>query len=312
MQETYDLIILGAGPAGLSAAVYSIRFGLNIKIIARDMGMMSEASEVENYLGIFPTSGMALAEKFQKHAADLGANIDYEDADSITKDKKTNIFTVKTRIGNEIKEYNAKAVIYALGGAKRKLGLANEQKFRGKGISYCATCDAAFFKNKIVAVTGGNNSSLDAALHLSKFANKVYVIYRQEKLRADESLVKKAKDTKNIEYVLGTDITELKGDKKLEAIAIKDSNSKTKELKVDGVFVEFGYEPNTDLAESLGIMLEEKRIKVSQDMSTNVPGFFAAGDCTNGSNKFDQIITAAGEGAVASQAARKYILLSKK
>jgi len=300
----YDLIILGSGPAGLSGAVYSLRYNMNLLVIGMEMGTIVDAEKVDNYMGFSSISGVELAKKFTEHAEKLGAVIIREEIENIKKDG--DIYTVKTNKN----KYESKSIIYALGGIKRKLKLESEKKFMGKGISYCATCDAAFFKDKKVAVAGGGNASVASALHLSKFASEVYIIYRREKLRAFPFFIKKAEDDPKINIIYNSNIVELKGENKLESIVIENSkDGKRTEMKMDGVFVEFGYEPNSDIAEKIGVEItEEGRIKVNEDMSTNIKGFFAAGDVTTGSNRFNQLVTAAAEGAIASSSAYKFII----
>ncbi|MEM5835292.1 MAG: FAD-dependent oxidoreductase [Candidatus Aenigmatarchaeota archaeon] len=302
-ERNYDLLILGAGVAGLSAGIYAARYKLKTLIIGKDMGMAAEAPEIENYPGIYGVSGAQLVKKFTEHAMKMGAEIIYDEIENI--EKLENGFKVKTSTN----EFFGKAIIYALGGMKRKLGLENENKFVGKGISYCATCDSRFFKDKVVAVLGGANSAATTSLLLSKYAKKVYLIHRRESLRADPVLVAKLNEANNIEIIFNHVVKELKGDKKLEAVVLENVNTgEKKELKLDGIFVEFGYVPNSFLAEKIGVEIcEDGRIKVNEDMSTNIEGFFAAGDITSGSNRLDQIITAAAEGAIAANSAYKYL-----
>lgn len=304
--KNYELLILGSGVAGLSAGIYAARYKLKTLIIGKDMGMAAEAPEIENYPGIYGVSGVQLVKKITEHAREMGAEIIYDEIENIEKIEGG--FKVKTSTN----EFFGKAIIYALGGMKRKLGLENENNFIGKGISYCATCDSRFFKDKIVAVLGGANSAATTSLLLSKYAKKVYLIHRRESLRADPTLIEKLKEAKNIEIIFNHVVKELKGDKRLEAVILENvATGEKREIKLDGIFVEFGYVPNSFLAEKIGVEIcEDGRIKVNEDMSTNIEGFFAAGDITSGSNRLDQIITAAAEGAIAANSAYKY--LSKK
>jgi len=299
----YDLIILGAGPAGLSAAVYSSRYNMNFLVIGKDMGIIPEADKVDNYIGFPSISGIELANKFTEHVEKFGTKIIRETVKDL--EKKDDFFVVKT----EKNTYQAKTIIYALGGHKRRLGLPEEDKFAGKGISYCATCDAAFFKEKIVIVTGGSNSAVSSALYLSEFTNKVYIVYRRDKLRAFPALVKRVEENPKIELILNSNVVQIKGKNKVEAVILENSKTgEKKELAVDGIFVEFGYEPNSYLAEKIGVNIDETgRIVVKEDMSTNVKGFFAAGDVTTGSNRFNQIVTAAAEGAIAASSVYKFL-----
>lgn len=303
IEKNYELIILGAGVAGLSAAIYAARYKIKTLVIGKDMGMAAEAPEVENYPGIWGISGLELVTKFTEHAKAMGAHIVYDEILEI--EKLQDGFKVKTTSN----EFFGKVVIYALGGMKRRLGLENEEKFIGKGISYCATCDSRLFKDKIVAVLGGANSAATTSLLLSKYARKVYLIHRRDSLRADPILITKIREANNIEIILNNVVKEIKGKDKLEAILLENiSTGEKKELKLDGIFVEFGYVPNSFLAEKLGVEIcDDGRVKVNEDMSTNVEGFFAAGDITSGSNRLDQIITAAAEGAIAANSAYKYL-----
>jgi len=297
MDNIYDVIILGYGPAGLNAAIYAKRYGMTLKIIGRDAGIIAETGEVENYLGIYPINGFELTQKYIEHAKALGVEVEQ---DEITKiEKKDNIFIVNDK-------HKAKTLIYALGGDKRKLDLEEEKTYRGKGIAYCATCDAAFYKKKTVAVLGGGNSAFESVKILNKFADKIYLVHRRDQFKAHQKLVDEIKALDKVEFVLNSVVTKVTGDNKVEAMIVKDKDNNEKEIKVDGIFVEFGYEANTDLASNIGVELKNNMIDVKADMSTNIEGFFAAGDCTNGSNVMWQLITAAAEGAIAAESAFKF------
>lgn len=300
-KKIYDTIILGAGPAGLSAAVYASRYDLKLLVIARDMGPISEADIVDNYLGFSSINGLELSQRFERHAKDLGIKVLREEVLKITKKEN---FIVKTNNN----EYEARSIIYALGSKKRKLGLVEENRFVGRGVSYCTTCDAAFFKDKVVAVAGGSNSAAASALLLSQIASKVYIIYRRDKLRAFPHLMDEINNSK-ITIIFNTLIKKIQGENKVESVVVE--NVKTgdkKEIKLDGIFVEFGYNPNIELVKDLGVEISKKgEIKVNEDMSTNIKGFFAAGDVTTGSNNFQQAITAAAEGAIAAQSVYNFL-----
>jgi len=300
------MIVLGAGPAGLSAALYGSRYNLKVAVIGKDMGPMTETDEIDNYLGFPSISGLELSKKFQEHVEKFGIKIFWEEVVEIRKED--DFFVVRT-IDNE---YKAKTVIYALGGVKRKLGLPEEDKFKGRGISYCATCDAAFFRDKTVAVTGGSDAAAGSALLLSKFAKQVYIIYRRDKLRAFPYMVKLIDENEKIKCIFNSVIKEVRGENVVESVIIENTKTGEKsELKLDGIFVEFGHDPNSEIAKKLGVDVSDGgRIKVKNDMSTSVEGFFAAGDITTGSNQLDQIITAASEGAIAADSA--YNFLSKR
>jgi thioredoxin reductase (NADPH) len=295
--KMYDLIIIGAGPAGMSAAVYAARYKLNTLIFGEVIGgMASEAYEICNFLSYGKISGFELAHKMQQHVADLGLEIKTEKVTNINKEEKDEIFKIKT----DDNSYFSKKIILATGTEKRKLNLDNEDKFLGRGISYCATCDAAFFKDKIVGVVGGSNAALTAALLLSEFAGKVYIIYRRDRFfRAEPAWTERVNKNKKIHPVFNANVVELIGKERLEAVKLDNK----KELKLDGLFIEIGSSPNTELPEELGIELENGYIKTDNEQRTNVKGVFAAGDITAAS--LQQIIVAAAQGAVAAYSAYK-------
>lgn len=299
----YDVIILGAGPAGLSAAVYTTRYNLDTLVIGKGPGLMAEADEICNYLGFSSISGSEMDSKFREHAENLGVEIKREEVRKLGKDG--DFFITKT----DKAEYKSRTLVYALGGTKRRMPLPEEEKFRGRGLSYCATCDGAFFRDKIVAVTGGRNSAVMSALMLSRLAKKVYLIYRRDKLRAFPSLIKKMEENENIEIIFNSNIKEIKGDKTVEKVVLENlKTGESSEMAVNGVFVEFGHIPNSDLVKDLGVETTDKgRINVSKDMSTNVRGVFAAGDVTTGSSEFEQVVTAAADGAIAARSVYKLI-----
>ncbi len=310
VKDQYEVIIIGAGPAGYSAGIYLKRFNKDVLIIGDELGgMASEAVEIENYPGFKKISGKELMERFKEHAESLGVDILHGKV--VKVEKQENEFIVTT---DENKKIKAKAIIFATGSAKRRLNVPREDEFIGKGVSYCAICDAAFFKDKVVAVVGGGDSAMNDALILSNLAKKVYLIHRRDEFRAAPQWVNKVKDKENVEFILNSVVVGLEGDDKLRAIIIetkKDKEGKEKEqwkLDVDGLFISIGVIPSTDLAKELGVELDERNtIIVDEAMRTNVPGVFAAGDCTTGSARVMQIITAAAEGAIAAESAVKYL-----
>ena len=304
--EEYDVVIIGLGPAGYAAGIYATRFNMKTLLIGKEPGgQVSESYKIENYPGFSAIRGMDLATKFREHAITLGAEIiDFLEVVEIRKTEKG--FEVRTEDDNV---YSGKTLILATGAKKRKLGLPNEDKLRGRGVSYCATCDAAFFREKIVGVVGGGDSAVTSALLLSEYAKKVYLIYRRErkKMRAMPAWIEKAERNEKIEMIFNSIPRKLKGEEKLESV-IFDRKGEEIEIKMDGLFVEIGTEPETRIAESLGVSLNENgHIKVRENMSTNIPGVFAAGDITTGSNMLAQIITACAEGAIAAESAYRYI-----
>jgi thioredoxin reductase (NADPH) len=291
----YDAIIIGGGPAGLSAAIYCARFSLKAVIISKDIGgYMMEAPQIENYPGFDSISGLDLANKMREQVEKLGIEIIEEEVVEIKKG-----FSVKTKTN---KSFEGKNIIFALGTERRKLNIKGEAEFAGKGVSYCATCDSAFFKNKTVAVVGGANSAVVSALLLAKFAKEVNIFYRNKPLRADPYWIEKLEKIKNINVSCCANLTEIKGTKKVESILLDNG----KEIKVDGVFVEIGSVPVVSLATSLGVKLDnEGYIIVDNTQKTNVEGVYAAGDLSTGSNKLRQIITACSEGAIAADSIHK-------
>lgn len=300
IKDEYDIIAVGAGPAAYSAGIYAARFKLSCLAIGEELGgTAAESVEVENYPGLFKITGEDLMNKFKAHAESLGVTVLEERVVNITKEDK--MFIVST--GNN-KKIKAKAIILATGSKKRKLNIENEDKFLGHGISYCATCDAAFFKDKVVGVVGGGDAAVNSGLVLAGFAKKVYMFVRRDVFRAAEMWVDKLKHHDNIEILFNTQVKSVDGNGKVEK-AILNTN---KEIKLDGLFINIGSIPSTDLAEELGVKLDErKHIIVDDGMKTNVEGIFAAGDCTTGSNHVEQIITASAEGAIAADSIFKYI-----
>jgi thioredoxin reductase (NADPH) len=306
--EEYDVIIVGGGPAGLTAGIYAARRNLKTLIITMTVGgQVLLPEKICNYPGFLSVGGMNFIKRVQKQAEKAGAQIILDEVKEILPQGKE--YLVKT----QTKEFLAKAVILAFGKKPRKLNVPGEEKFIGKGVSYCVTCDAPLFKNKTVAVVGGGNSALDAALLLSKYAKKVYLIHRREEFRGFESFVDEVKKKKNVEFLLGCIVIEIKGENLVKSILVKDLRSEeVKEIPVDGVFVEIGYEVDPNLVKNLVKLDEHNQIVVDQKCQTFYPdkdeirpGIFAAGDVT--SNIFKQIVVAAGEGAKAALAAYNYL-----
>jgi thioredoxin reductase (NADPH) len=326
--DKYDVVILGAGPGGLGAAVYSARYNLKTLVIGKVIGGMAvEAHLVENYLGYKSITGMELSQKFKEHAESLGAKI-LLGIDVVSVKKSTWKEGERKKEGDrgrlqpsnrlpaiegfevtssENKKYSCRALVIALGTQKRKLECPNEDKFLGKGVSYCASCDAPFFRDKIVGVVGGSDSAGTIALMLAEHAKKVYIIYRREELRAEPITKKRVDENRKIEIIYKSNVAELKGLNRLESIVL-DKEGKKSEMKMDGLFIEIGTVPSTVIFKELGVeVTEEGYIKVKEDMSTNVPGIYAAGDITTASNGFRQIITAAAEGGIAANSIFKYL-----
>lgn len=303
--ETYDLIIIGAGPAGLGASIYASRYKLNHIVIGNEIGgQVVEASEIENWAGEVTIPGKTLMEKFQHHAHHLGAKIIQADVSSAAK------ITDGFEVMADGEKYSAKSIILALGMKARKMNVPGEDKFVGKGVSYCATCDAMFFRGKDVVVAGGGDAAATAAIHLTEFANKVSVIYRETtnwEPSWDEQLEKL-----KVEKIRCSNIKEIKGDQKVSGI-VYEAEGEMKKLAVQGVFIEVGTTPGVSIARGLGVALDEQSyIIVDKTQATNIENVYAAGDVTTGSNKFRQIITAVAEGAVAAGSLYRKLKLSKK
>ncbi|MBR9681570.1 MAG: FAD-dependent oxidoreductase [Candidatus Altiarchaeota archaeon] len=299
-----DIIIIGAGPAGMGAAIYAQRYGMQATVIDQKTGgIMVENPEVENYPGMPGKSGSDIGMAMQTHTEQLGAEFLPEKVLAI-KLNTDKTFTVKT---DWDKELQAKTVVIATGLKRRKLGAKNEEKFSGHGVSYCATCDAAFFKDKMVVVVGGGDSAAVAAFILCEFAKKVTIIYRRDKFfRMKPPYLKKLKSKTNITTIFSDEVVEVNGKDSVESITLKSG----KTMDVQGVFIEIGFDPQLPFAtEGFTLETDEKGfIKVGADQMTNVPGLLAAGDITTASNKFYQIVTAVSEGAISADTAHKYWL----
>jgi len=303
-KKVYDLIIIGAGPAGLTASIYASRYKIEHLVIGREPGgQANEAHKIENWPGTISISGFELLQKMRSHAEKLGAKVILDSVSSIIK-KRDDFFEIIAQSN----QYQAKNIILALGMEYRRLGIPGEAEFKGKGVSYCPTCDAAFFKDKIVSVIGGGNAAGSAALLLAEYARQVYLIYRGEKLKMDPAYLDKISTDSKIEVIYNTNVKEIKGGEVVEKIVLDRDYQGKNELETQGVFIEIGSEPGIEIAKQVGVDVDEKGfIIVNPDQSTNIPGIYAAGDVTTGSNKMRQIITAAAEGAVAAGSVYKKI-----
>ena len=291
----YELAIIGAGPAGYSAAIYAVRAGIKTLVLDKGFGggLASISPNIENYAGFESISGMDLAEKMKKHASKYTKlNLNEEVEDLVKKDDGFEIKTNK-------KKYKLKAIIICTGTEYRKLNTPGEKELVGKGVSYCATCDGFFFKDKIVAVVGGGNSALIEAIYLKQIGcREVYVIHRRDQLRAEKAYVNEA-IKKRVKIIYNTHVEEIKGKNRVDFLEVHDvkTNKKSK-INLDGVFISIGEEPQNKLAKKLGVKLDEKGfIIVDKQMRTNIKGLYAAGDITGG---LRQVVTAAAEGAIAA------------
>ncbi|PLX21669.1 hypothetical protein C0584_02010 [Candidatus Parcubacteria bacterium] len=292
-----DLIIIGAGPAGLSASVYASRYGVKNTILGQiPGGLTTETHEIGNWLGDAAISGAEFAQKAEAHVKSFGTEIKANKVLAIKK--KEDKFFINLD-NDEVLE--SKTVLLATGTKHRHLGVPGEKEFLGKGVSYCATCDGFFYRGKTVAVIGGSNSAAAAASHLGNIADKVYIVYRKEKIRAEHFWQKTIAANPKIEIINNTNVLEIKGSMMLEELVLDNEYQGSKNLKVNGLFVEIGLDPNVELIEDLDVDLNyEGFIKIRPDGKTSLPGLWAAGDITDGSNSFRQIVTAASEGAIAA------------
>jgi len=304
---TYDIAIVGSGPAAYSASIYASRYKLSNIIFGKIVGgTISEAHKVCNYPGLTDISGLELGMKFEKQAKDLGAEVAYESVVDIWQKKDESTFHIMTDKNNN--QYEAKTVILTTGTERNKLMLPNEEKYLGKGLSYCATCDAMFYKDKTVAVVGGKNAAVMSASMLSDIAKKVYLIYRGTELLGEPMWVDQLMKKINVEVILQTLPVGLEGEIRLQRIKLSKAYNENEYLDIDGLFIEIGSEPDGLFPEMLGLDVDEKKyIKVDQTQATSLEGIWAAGDCTTASNGFRQVVTAVGEGGIAANAIFKYL-----
>jgi thioredoxin-disulfide reductase len=300
----YKLAIIGAGPAGLSASIYASRYGIKNVIVGEiSGGLPNEAHEIGNWLGTQSITGAEFSQKSIEHARSYGTEIIQAKVDIIERNDAG--FELSLNNGEKLK---SKVVLLSMGNKHRRLGIPGEKELTGKGVSYCATCDGFFYRGKTIAVIGGNDSAVQAALYLSDIAEKIYLIYRKEKLRAENYWVKKIEDKENIKLVLNTNIKEIKGENKVESLLLDNPYEQSDSLKINGVFIEIGLAPNTDLVKNLNIALDEEgHIRIDADGKTTEQGIWAAGDITTGSNKLKQIVTAAAEGAIAAESIERHL-----
>jgi thioredoxin reductase (NADPH) len=303
--EKFDVIVVGLGPAAYGAALYSARYMLKTLVIGETPGgQLTEAGEVDDYLGLIGVSATDMIKTFSAHVAKYNVPILMETVDSIFKDGQE--FVVKTKRKGD---YRAKAIILAIGVRRRKLGVPGEDQFAGRGVSYCSICDAPLFKERRVVVVGGGNSALEGAELLTRYATKVYLVHRRDEFRAQPIYVKLVKEKPNVELLLNSRVTKIEGDKLVRKVTVESLKDGTKrELEVDGIFIEIGFDPDVQFAKRNGIETDEfGYIKVDEWMRTNVPGIFAAGDCTQLWIGFRQVVTAAAQAAVAAHSAYNYI-----
>ena len=302
--EKWELLIIGAGAAGLAAGIYGARSGLKTLILEEKMagGTTADAPIIENYPGFQSIIGRELAQKMVVHCRSVGVEI-HELERVVSLDLKGNKKIVKT----DKTVYEVKAVIFASGAHYRELGVLGEKEFRGRGVSYCGVCDGPLFKNKRVLVVGGGNSAAITTLYIAELASEVKLSHRRGMLRAEEALVKALENKNNVEILWNTEVKEIKGANVVgKALLFDNKTGETKELKLDGVFIQVGEAPNSQLAKKVGVNVDQKDyIIVDVQQRTNIAGVYAAGDVTN--HPVKQIGTAVGQGITAALEAYGYI-----
>ncbi len=303
MKETYEVIIIGAGPAGLAAAIYAGRARLKTLVIEKGIpgGQILLTDWVENYPG-FPegVAPLELMGNFRKQAERFGAGIIQDEAKEIQKQDES--WLIRGNAG----EYRAKAVIIATGSVYRKLGLEAEKRLTGRGVSYCAICDGAFFKDRKVAVVGGGDHALTEALFLTKYCGKVWIIHRRDEFRAEKILQERVLVNPKIEIIWDSIVEEIKGEERIESLILKDLKTQAqKELKLEGLFISIGMDPNSGLVRELVELDEAGKIKVGPRMTTSQEGIFAAGDVTNACPQ--QMAAAVGAGVSAALSVNDYL-----
>ncbi|MDE6625826.1 MAG: FAD-dependent oxidoreductase [Lachnospiraceae bacterium] len=294
-----DVLVIGSGPAGLSAAVYAKRANLNVLVVEKyfgGTGQIAESSMVDNYLGFAGISGFDLGEKFKQHAEGLG--VEFKEGDAQEFKRIGDIWQVTLKDGNTIE---TRTVIYAAGAVHRHLGIAGESEFEGKGVSYCATCDGAFFRDKTVAVIGGGDTALDDALYLSDICNKVYLVHRRNEFRGSTGTVERLRKKENTEFVLEAKAAEIAGNGRVEQLILEDGRS----LLVDGIFVAVGMDPMTVAIKGVVDLDETGYVVAGETGKTSAGGFFVAGDVRT--KVLRQVVTAVSDGANAAVSAERYI-----
>lgn len=297
---TYDIVVIGCGPAGMTAAIYALRAGKKVLLLEQETigGQIASSPVVENYPGFKSISGSELANNLYEQVTELNGDFEIDKILNIEDGE------VKTIYGED-NTYKAKAIIIATGAKYRHLGLPNEENLIGNGIHFCVACDGAFYKDKTVAVIGGGNSALINAITLSKICKKVYVIQIIDKLTGENTLVEKVINDNNIEKIFNFQVDELIGNDLLEGIVVKDKKGQKRTITLDGMFISIGQIPQTDIFKNLIKLNEQNYIVTNEDKETSVKGIFAAGDCIE--KKVRQVTTAVNDGTIAALSANKYL-----
>lgn len=304
INKTYDTIVIGAGPAGITTAIYLSRSGADVALVERGIygGQLNDTDSIENYTAFEEISGMELAKKMEEHSKSMeGIEHIYGDVKSVEKDKEG----IHVDLGK--KTISGKSLVIATGVSHKKLGVTKEDDLLGRGISYCATCDGAFFKGKDVSVIGGGDSAMESAIYMSKIANSVTVIHRRKKFRAEQILQDRAKEAENIHYIYDADTLAFDDDGGIvSCVLYKDKKTHESHIHpTDGVFINVGVVPNTDAFDDVGILREGGFIYTDKEMKTSVEGIFAVGDVRYDSIR--QVVTATGDGAIASDSVNNYL-----
>ena len=305
--NVYDTVIIGGGPAGLTAGIYNSRARTKTILLQSTVlvPQIAITDSIENYPGYpEPINGFTLTDNMRKQAINFGLQIQSGQVTALVNiDYKE---TPGWQVTTEDNSFNSLAVIIASGARLRELGVPGEKKFQGRGVSYCATCDGALFRNKEIIVAGGGDTAIEEALFLTRFASKVTIIHRRDRLRATKILQERARANKKIAFALGSVVTAIKGTNTVAAVNIRDvKTSQEKDLPCQGVFIFIGYLPNTDFARGIVDLDDKGYIKAGPEMTTSAQGIFAAGDCRQ--KRLRQVVTAAGDGATAAWAAQQYV-----
>lgn len=301
-EDLYDVVIIGGGVSGLGAAIYAKRLGMKTIVVAeKPGGTIILTNDIANYPGFKKITGMELSDKIRDHAKDYGIETVTK---TVTKVEKCKEGCFKVFTDDEY--FHTKTIIFAAGTEWRKLNVPGEKEFASKGVHYCALCDGAFYKDKIIGVVGGSDSAAKEALLLAEYGKKVYIIYRKEKIRPEPINAKKVEENKKIEIINNTNVTEIKGNKTVTYVILDKPYQGSKEFKLDALFIEIGHIPLSNLAKEIGVELNKRgEIIIDRESKTNTPGFFAAGDVTD--TRFKQAITGVAEGATAAYSAYHYI-----
>lgn len=304
----YDVIIIGSGPAGLSAAVYGKRAGLDVLVLEQNAmsgGQVLNTYEVDNYLGMPMMNGFDMGMKFRQHADDTG--VIFKNVQVVGIEEHDDYKTVIAKDGAADKSYEAKTIVLATGASHAELNVAGEKELKGKGVSYCATCDGAFYRNKTVAVVGGGDVAVEDAIFLARLCEKVLLIHRRDSLRAAKSLQNRLFQCENVEIIWGSVVEEICGQEQVDGIKVRNLKSDTTDrISVDGVFIAVGLNPNTEIFRNIVPCDERGYCLAGEDCATKTPGIFAAGDIRT--KNLRQIITAAADGANAISSVEKYLL----